>query len=123
MDSATVRLQLFDDAWLTVNRTREHRPASDKRVWVGRGEDGAQAVLSVVRGVLTGTVFFDNRTFEVTIDPDGEYTVAELDPAAFPTDDPIDPAQTRRPGCAGGEAAASPCRRRCRSERRRCRST
>ena len=35
LDSATVRLQLFDDTWLTVRRTREDRPASDKRVWVG----------------------------------------------------------------------------------------
>ena len=89
LDSATVRLELFDDAWPTVSRTSEHRPANDTLVWVGRGEDGTQAVLTVVRGVLTGTVFFDNRTFEVTIDPDGQYTVAELDPAAFPTDDPI----------------------------------
>jgi len=39
-------------------------------------------------GVLTGTVYVDNRTFEITLDEDGEYNVAELDPAAYPTDDP-----------------------------------
>ena len=34
--------------------------------------------------MLTGTVFVDNRTFEVTIDPDGQYSVAELDPGRVP---------------------------------------
>jgi hypothetical protein len=89
LDSATMRLHLFDDVQPTMHRKKQDRPSSDKMVWVGDSENGAQAVLSVVRGVLTGTVFADNRTFEISLDPDGQYSVAELDPSAFPTDDPI----------------------------------
>ena len=63
LDSATIRLHLFDDVQPTMHRKKLDRPASDKMVWVGDSENGAQAVLSVVRGVLTGTVFADNRTF------------------------------------------------------------
>ena len=89
LDSATMRLHLFDDVQPTMKRKKLSRPSSDKMVWVGDSENGAQAVLSVVRGVLTGTVFADNRTFEISIDPDGQYSIAELDPSSFPTDDPI----------------------------------
>jgi hypothetical protein len=88
LNSATVRLQLFDDVQPTVSRKKVDRPAPDKMVWVGANDSGAQAVLTVARGVLTGTVFADNRTFEIGIEPDGQYSVAELDPGAFPTDDP-----------------------------------
>ena len=84
-----MRLHLFDDVQPTMRRKKLSRPSSDKMVWVGDSENGAQVVLSVVRGVLTGTVFADNRTFEISIDPDGQYSVAELDPSSFPTDDPI----------------------------------
>ena len=52
---------------------------------------------AVVKGVATGTVFLDGRSFEITADPDGDYTIAELNAAAFPADaDPLD-APTRRP--------------------------
>lgn len=88
LNSATLRLQLFDDMQLTVNRKKISRPGTDKMVWIGEGDNGAQAVLTMVRGVLTGTIFADNRTFEIAIEPDGQYSVAELDPGAFPTDDP-----------------------------------
>jgi hypothetical protein len=88
LNSATLRLQLFDDVQPTVSRKKVDRPAPDKMVWVGANDSGAQAVLTVARGVLTGTVFADNRTFEIGIEPDGQYSVAELDPGAFPTDDP-----------------------------------
>jgi hypothetical protein len=89
LNSATIRLQLFNDVQPTVKRTKLDRPAADKMVWVGEDEYGAQAVLTVARGVLTGTVFADHRTFEIAIEPDGQYSVAELDPSAFPTDDPV----------------------------------
>ena len=88
LESAAIRLHLFDDVQPTLTRTSLQRPAADRLVWVGRDASGAQAVLTVARGVLTGTVFTDNRVFEVTLEPDGQYAVAELDPGAFPTDDP-----------------------------------
>ena len=89
LDSATMRLQLFDDVQPTLRRKKLNRPANDRMVWVGEGDHGAQAVVAVVRGVMTGVVYADNRAFEISVDPDGQYSVAELDPAAFPTDDPI----------------------------------
>ena len=89
LNSATLRLQLFNDVQPTVKRTKLNRPAPDKLVWVGEDEYGAQVVLTVARGVLTGTVFADHRTFEIAIEPDGQYSVTELDPGAFPTDDPF----------------------------------
>jgi hypothetical protein len=88
LNSATLRLQLFDDIQPTVNRHKLTRPSPDKMVWVGGNDSGAQVVLAVVRGVVTGTVFADNRTFEIGLEPDGQYSIAELDPGAFPTDDP-----------------------------------
>lgn len=89
LEAHALRLALFDDVQVTFARRSFSRPGADKAVWVGDGENGAQAVLTAVRGVVTGTVFADNRTFEITIDPDGQYTVTELDPGAFPTDDPM----------------------------------
>jgi len=89
LDSATMRLQLFDDVQPTLKRKKLTRAASDRMVWVGDGDNGAQAVLSVVRGVMTGVVYADTRAFEISIDPDGQYSVAELDPTSFPTDDPL----------------------------------
>jgi hypothetical protein len=88
LDSATMRLHLFDDVQPTLKRKKVNRPSADRMVWVGDDDRGAQAVLSLVRGVLTGTVYADNRAFEISIDPDGQYSVAELDPSSFPTDDP-----------------------------------
>lgn len=88
LNSAIIHLQLFDDVHATVTRRKVSRPSPDKIVWVGGDEYGAQAVLTMVRGVLTGTVFAGHRTFEIAIDTDGQYSVAELDPDAYPTDDP-----------------------------------
>ncbi len=83
-----MRLHLFDDLQPTLTRTKVQRPSAGKLVWQGEDEFGAQAVFTVARGVLTGTVFADHRTFEITLEPDGQYAVAELEPGAFPTDDP-----------------------------------
>lgn len=88
LNDAQIELHLFDDVRVTVTRNKLKRLSDDRMVWVGADEYGTQAVLTMARGVLTGTVFTDNRTFEITLDEDGEYEVIELDPAAYPTDDP-----------------------------------
>lgn len=88
LDATSLRVKLFDDVQTTMTRKKFSRPGSDKAVWVGEDESGAQAVLAMARGVLTGTVFADGRTFEIGLEPDGQYSVVELDPGAFPTDDP-----------------------------------
>jgi hypothetical protein len=89
LNNATVKLQLFDDQQPTLTRTKVERPATDKLVWHGADDFGTQAVFAVSKGVLTGTVFSESGVFEIGLDPDGQYTVAELDPGAFPTDDPM----------------------------------
>lgn len=110
LNSASVRLQLFDDVQPTLTRTRVSRPGADTLVWMGEDEHGTRAVLTVAKGVLTGTVFADNRAFEVTLDPDGQYAVTELDPGAFPTDDPPMPTRPFEvlgdPDMPVGDAAA-----------------
>ncbi len=88
LQSSSLRLELFEDVQPTLTRRTLERPSADALVWVGDDEQGSQAVLTVANGVLTGTVFADHRTFEITIDADGEYSVLELDTGAFPTDDP-----------------------------------
>ena len=84
-------LNLFDNAERFAQRTRVERPADDRFVWHGQTDDGGAVTFAVVRGVATGTVFLDGRSFEITADAGGEYDVVELNPAAFPTEDaPLD---------------------------------
>lgn len=87
LNAPSLRLHLFNDLQPTVTRKKLATPGPDKLVWTGEG-DGASAILTVVKGVLTGTVYVDDRAFEITIEPDGHYAVTEIDPGAFPTDDP-----------------------------------
>jgi hypothetical protein len=84
----SMRVQLFDDAILTLRRATLEQVADGRFVWTGNDEAGAQGVITVVDGVLTGTVFADHKVFEITVAPDGQYSVTELDSAAFPSDDP-----------------------------------
>lgn len=88
LDAASFRLHLFDDVQPTLRRKKVSQPGPDKLVWVGEGDRGETAVITVVKGVLTGSVFADDRAFEITVEPDGHYGVTEIDPGAFPTDDP-----------------------------------
>jgi hypothetical protein len=97
LNSSTLAVNLFDDVEHVVSRTKVDRPAADRFVWHGRTEDGGDATFAVVNGVLTGTVLADGRSFEVTSDPDGDYTITELDPAAFPTEAPLLPPPIRPP--------------------------
>jgi peptidyl-Asp metalloendopeptidase len=88
LEAQSIRLALFDDIQPILNRVSVEYPSDDTAVWVGEDELGSQAVLTVSRGVLSGTVFADHRTFEISVDESGEYSVVELDSASFPTDDP-----------------------------------
>ncbi|BCS32552.1 hypothetical protein TBR22_A17660 [Luteitalea sp. TBR-22] len=88
----SIKLDLFDDVVVTVDRVLVDQPGPDRLVWVGKDEFGAQAVITVAAGVLTGTVHMPFGIFEITRDPGGDYRVVEIDPAAFPTEDPDDAA-------------------------------
>ena len=88
LNTPSFSLNLFDNVEHVVKRTKVDRPDADRLLWHGHTDEGGQAIFAVVNGVMTGTVFLDGRSFEITSDPDGDYTIAELDPAAFPTEDP-----------------------------------
>lgn len=84
-------LNLFDNAERVATRTKVDRINSERFVWHGRTDDEGIVTFAVVRGVATGTVYLDGRSFEITSDADGDYTIAELNSAAFPTEDaPLD---------------------------------
>jgi peptidyl-Asp metalloendopeptidase len=88
LDAPALRLELFDDIVHRVARTKVDRLDSRRFVWHGTDEDGGAVTLAVVNNVVAGAIYTDGRAFELTVDADGDYEVAELDPAAFPTEDP-----------------------------------
>jgi hypothetical protein len=87
---ARLHLNLFDDTVLTaMAETLETRgPASF--TWHGRLVDGrtGQATFVSTDGAVAGTIFTEDSVFEVNYVGDGVHEVIELDPMAFPTDDP-----------------------------------
>jgi peptidyl-Asp metalloendopeptidase len=84
-----VVLNLFDDVTVVAERTGLDRPRAGSFVWHGRvqGLEPGSATFAVVNGAVAGTVFVDHRVFEVGV-LDGVHEVRELDPSAFPSDDP-----------------------------------
>jgi hypothetical protein len=91
LDLPSVRLNLFDNADRIAYRTAFERVGGDKALWHGRTDDGGTVALAVVSGMVSGAVFLDGRTFEITPYTDGDHVITELNPAAFPTEDaPID---------------------------------
>ncbi len=88
LDAPALLLNLFDNTQTAVTRTKVERPRADRLVWHGRGADGSQVALSVVKGALAGTVYSFGQTFDIVSDGNGLYRISELDSAAFPTDDP-----------------------------------
>jgi len=93
-----ILLNLFDDVEVIARRRALDVLGSDAFVWHGNVEDpdgpGAPGDATlVVRGdIVIGTVFFRGRTFEIGYTGGGEHEITELDPSAFPTDDPpVDP--------------------------------
>jgi peptidyl-Asp metalloendopeptidase len=88
LNAPALSLNLFDNTEIAVTRTKVDRPRADRLVWHGRGDDGSQVALAVVKGALAGTVYTFGQTFDVVADGNGLYRVSELDSTAFPTEDP-----------------------------------
>ncbi|MCW5863125.1 MAG: hypothetical protein KIT52_08470 [Anaerolineae bacterium] len=84
-DAEEIRLNPFEGLTLTATRLRVDRPVGGGYVWVGRlvGEVGSHVTLSVLHGVVAGSVFQQGREWLV-IRPGaaGGHVVYELDPAA-----------------------------------------
>ena len=76
LDSPVAFLNLFDNAERVVTRTKVERPDGDRYIWHGKTDDDGIVTFAVVNGVATGTVFMDDRSFEITTDPDGDYTIS-----------------------------------------------
>ncbi len=87
---APLDLPLFDDVHLRARRQgRVERTSSGGHVWKGRLVDHVgEATFATHGDVMAGTIFADGRLFEIVYAGDGEHEVREIDPSAFPTDDP-----------------------------------
>ena len=89
-----VLLNLFDDLQVVAKRQRVLDRPGDAFVWQGEveSENGttAQGEVTLVyrKGILAGTVFLPGRSFEIIFGGAGRNEIMELDPAAFPTEDP-----------------------------------
>jgi peptidyl-Asp metalloendopeptidase len=80
---------LFDDVQLTAQRTTARRGGDGALLWHGRIENGGGEVTVTARGsAMAATVFAAGRVFEIASTEGLSHEVRELDPAAFPTDDP-----------------------------------
>jgi hypothetical protein len=85
-----VELNLFDDVVLTADVEHYETRGPGSFTWKGRlrGMPAGHATFVATDGVVAGTVFAEGAVFEVTAAGNGLYDVRELDPAAFPSDDP-----------------------------------
>lgn len=83
-------LNLFDDLEVSARRTRMDRPRGNSFVWQGRVEGGYEgtATFAVTDGVVAGTVFLPTRTIEIHYGGNGVHEIREIDPHAYPTEDP-----------------------------------
>lgn len=84
-----VTLNLFDDVQLRARRNQLEATSSGGWVWKGRLLDvEGQATFAIQDGIISGTVFAGDKVFEVLYAGGDEHEVREIEPSAFPTDDP-----------------------------------
>ncbi len=85
-----VVLNLFGDVSLSARRRALERRADGSFTWHGRVDGDANSHVTLVANgdVLVGTVFTRGHTYEISYAGGGLNDIHELDPAAFPTDDP-----------------------------------
>src|SRR5262245_118186 len=89
LNGPVLRLHLFDDEVHDVVRTKVDELGNQRAVWHGRDENGGSVLLAVSKGIVAGAIYTDGRMFELTMNREGEYEVAELEPSAYPTEDPL----------------------------------
>lgn len=82
-----VRVELFPDVELTLERTRLEKARGGGYIWKGsvRGESGF-ATLVVIGGKVTGQIQIEGRVFTITPVSGGVHRVSEMDPGSFPGD-------------------------------------
>jgi len=106
-----VTLNLFDDVQLRARRSSPvERTRLGGSVWKGRLLDvHGEATLAIHGDVMAGTVFAGARVFEIIYKGGGQHEVREIEPSAFPTDDPIAdlPAMAPDPQAAAVDAAVA----------------
>jgi hypothetical protein len=87
-------LNLFSDVALRARRTGLEQHADGSATWHGRidGDADSRVTLVINGTVMVGTVFVHGHTYEISYAGGGVNDIHELDPAAFPTDDPQPPA-------------------------------
>jgi hypothetical protein len=87
LGATELRLNLFDDVELVAvrDRTVESRGA---RVWVGYipGADHSEVFLTAKGGVMTGTISYEGRLFEILSANGATHAVREIDTKQIPED-------------------------------------
>lgn len=86
----SVTLSLFPDVTVELRRESVEAAVGGGYVWTGRHRDGARGYALLVFGGdrLNGQLERDGRSYVIEPLPGGFHRVSELDPAAFPPDDP-----------------------------------
>jgi hypothetical protein len=105
-DAGDVTLNLFEDVQLRARRTRLDVTPKGGTVWHGRLLDvQGDATIAVNDGVMAGTVFAGDRVYEILYAGNGEHDVREVQPSAFPTDDPDVELELTEPDDPGAASA------------------
>jgi hypothetical protein len=106
LDAPVLHLQLFDDVGHEVVRTKVDQIGNQRAVWHGRDENGGTALFAISKGIVSGAIYSDGRVFELTVNREGEYEVAELEPSAYPTEDPAGDVAVAIPDRPGSSPAS-----------------
>ncbi len=90
LDRPRLSLSLFGKD-VTAVRDRIERRADGTVSWIGHvaGATGDRVVLTARRGAFAGRIEYDGRTFEISRAQDGALMINELDPGAFPEEEPF----------------------------------
>ena len=86
LDDDSVLLELFDDASFVAKVERRRVKANGTKVWVGKvpGAPQSQVVLAERNGIVSGTVRWDGRLFEINNAGDGKHSIEEIDASELP---------------------------------------
>ena len=86
MDGDTLLLDLFDDATAVAQMDRRRDKPNGTHVWVGHitGVPGSKVVLAERDGVMSGTVRWGGRLYEISPTGAGLHSIEEIDESLLP---------------------------------------
>ncbi|MEJ8572164.1 M12 family metallo-peptidase [Microbaculum marinum] len=92
-EAGAVRLELFPEVSLTVDRNSLKKASGGGYIWSGsiRGGDGGYAVLVIKNGRVTAQIQTGSKLYRIAPVAGDIHGVDELDPGAFPPDTAVSP--------------------------------